>query len=78
MKNQNQNSLLEIRQIDNFSPGTVTWGGLVQEGSITGILAELKWGKDDRLILFNKGLKGKARITSDDLIKKDRLVQQRR
>ena len=41
---------------------------------MTGILEELKWEtlqrkrKDNRLILLYKGLKGKARIPTDDLI----------
>ena len=51
----------------NYSRGT---------GSMTGILEELKWEtllkrrKDNRLILINIGLKGKARIPTIDLIKK--------
>ena len=46
-------------------------------GSMTGILEELKWEtlrkrrKDNRLILLYKGLKGKARIPTDDLIPKN-------
>ena len=45
-----------------------------ETGSMTGILEELKWEtlqkrrKDNRLILLYKGLKGKARIPTDDLI----------
>ena len=45
-------------------------------GSMTGILGQLKWEslkkrrKDNRLILLYKGLKGKARIPTDDLITK--------
>ena len=45
---------------------------------MTGILEELKWEtlqkrrKDNRLILLYKGLKGKARIPTDDLIPKNR------
>ena len=45
---------------------------------MTGILAQLKWEstkkrrKDNRLILLYKGMKGKARITSGDLIPKSR------
>ena len=43
---------------------------------MTGILGQLKWEshkkrrKDNRLILLYKGLKGKARIPTDDLIPK--------
>ena len=49
-----------------------------ETGSMTGILEELKWEtlqkrrKDNRLILLYKGLKGKARIPTDDLIPKNR------
>ena len=45
---------------------------------MTGILEQLKWEslkkrrKDNRLILLYKGLKGKARITTGDLIPKTR------
>ena len=46
--------------------------------SMTGILGQLKWESfkkrrtDKRLILLYKGLKGKARIPTDDLIPKNR------
>ena len=49
-----------------------------ETGSVTGILDELKWEtlqkrrKDNRPILLYKGLKGKARIPTDDLIPKNR------
>ena len=49
-----------------------------ETGSMTGILGQLKWEslkkrrKDNRLILLFKGLKGKARIPTDDLIPKTR------
>ena len=49
-----------------------------ETGSMTGILEELKWEtlqkrrKDNRLILIYKGLKGKARIPTYDLIPKNR------
>ena len=49
-----------------------------ETGSMTSILEELKWEtlqkwrKDNRLILMYKGLKGKARIPTDDLIPKNR------
>ena len=45
-----------------------------ETGSMTNILGQLKWEslknrrKDNRLILLYKGLKGKARIPTDDLI----------
>ena len=47
-----------------------------ETGSMTGILGQLKWEslkkrrKDNRLILLYKGLKGKAKIPTDDLIPK--------
>ena len=46
--------------------------------SMSGILGQLKWEslmrrrKDNRPILLYKGLKGKARIPTDDLILKTR------
>ena len=49
-----------------------------ETGSMTGILGQLKWEplkkrrKDNRLIFLYKGLKGKARIPTDDLIPKTR------
>ena len=49
-----------------------------ETGSMTGILGQLKWeslkkmGKEYRLILLYKGLKGKARIPTDHLIPKTR------
>ena len=49
-----------------------------ETGSMTDILGQLKWEslkkrrKDNRLILLYKGLKGKARIPTDDLIPKTR------
>ena len=49
-----------------------------ETGSMNGILEELKWEtlqkrrKDNRLILLYKGLRGKARIPTDDLIPKTR------
>ena len=50
---------------------------------MTGILEELKWEtlqerrEDNRLILLYKGLKGKARIPTDDLIPKNRHCRNR-
>ena len=49
-----------------------------ETGNMTGILGQLKWEslkkrrKDNTLILLYKGLKGKARIPTDDLIPKPR------
>ena len=50
----------------------VTRNYTFEEGSMNGIHAELEWEtlqkkrKDNRLILLYKGLKGKARIPSQD------------
>ena len=49
-----------------------------ETGSMTGILGQLKWEslkkrrKDNRIILLYQGLKGKARIPTDDLTPKNR------
>ena len=49
-----------------------------ETGSMTGILGQLKWEslkkrrEEKRLILLYNGLKGKARIPTDDLIPKTR------
>ena len=54
----------------------MTGNYVFETGSMTGIVGKLKWEslkkrrKDSgRLILLYKGLKGKARISADDLIK---------
>ena len=49
-----------------------------ETGTMTGILGQLKWEspkkrrKDNRIILLCKGLKGKARIPTNDFIPKTR------
>ena len=56
----------------------VTRNYAYETGSMTGILLQLKWEslkkrrKDNRIILLYKGLKGKSRIPTDDLIPKTR------
>ena len=56
----------------------MTGNYVFETGSMTGIVGQLKWEslkkrrKDSRLILLYKGLKGKARIPTDDLIPKKR------
>ena len=56
----------------------MTRNNVYETGSMTDILRQLKWEslkkrrKDNRLILLYKGLKGKARIPTDDLIPKTR------
>ena len=50
----------------------------MKKGSMTDILKKLKWEslqkrrKDNRIILLYKGLKGRAKIPTDDLIPKNR------
>ena len=54
----------------------VTRNYTFEKGSMTDILKKLKWEslqkrrKDNRIILLYKGLKGKAKIPTDDLIPK--------
>ena len=56
----------------------VSRNNICETGSMAGILGQLKWEslkkrrKDYRLIFLYKGLKGKARIPTDDLIPKTR------
>ena len=56
----------------------MTRNNVYETGSMTGILGQLnreslkKRRKDNRLILLYKGLKGKAKIHTDDLIPKTR------
>ena len=56
----------------------VTRNYVYETGSIAGFLGQLKWEslkkrrKDNRLVLLYKGLKGNARIPTDDLIPKTR------
>ena len=70
---------LNPRRGHQTGSGKPSAGGYVNEtGSMTVILGQLKWEslnkrrKDNRLILLYKGLKGKARIPTDDLIPKTR------
>ena len=69
----------ELEKVQNRAARFVTRNYVYETGSMTGILGQLKWEslkkrrKDNRLILLYKGLKGKARIPTDDLIPKTRL-----
>ena len=64
-------------RVQNRAARFVTGNYVFETGSMTGILGQLKWEslkkgrKDSRLILLYKGLKGKARIPTDDLIAKN-------
>ena len=68
----------ELEKVQNRAARFVTGNYVFETGSMTGILGQLKWEslkkrrKDSRLILLYKGLKGKARIPTDDLIPKNR------
>ena len=67
---------IELENVQNRAARFVTRNYVNETGSMTGILTQLKWEslkkrrKDSRLILLYKGLKGKARIPTDDLIPK--------
>ena len=68
----------ELEKVQNRAARFVTGNYVFETGSMTVILSQLKWEslkkrrKDSRLILLYKGLKGKARIPTDDLIPKNR------
>ena len=68
----------EFENVQNRAARFVTRNYVYDTGSMTGIIGQLKWEslkkrrKDNRLILLYKGLKGKARIPTDDLIPKTR------
>ena len=63
----------ELENVQKRAARFVTRNYSYETGSMTGILEDLKWEtlqkrrKDNRLILLYKGLKGKARIPTDDL-----------
>ena len=71
----------ELENVQKRAARFVTRNYSYETGSMTGILEELKWEtlqkrrKDNRLILLYKGLKGKARIPTDELIPKNRLAE---
>ena len=66
----------ELEKVQNRAARFLTRNYVYETGSMTGILGQLKWEslkkrrKDNRLILLYKGLKGKARIPTGDLIPK--------
>ena len=68
----------ELEKVQNHAARFVTRNYAFEEGSMTRILEQLKWESlkkrrtDNRLILLYKGLKGKARIPTHDLIPKTR------
>ena len=68
----------ELEKVQNHAARFVTRNYVNATGSMTGILGQLKWEslkkrrKDKRIILLYKGLNGKARIPTNDLIPKTR------
>ena len=66
------------KKVQNHAARFVTINFIYETGTMTGILGQLKWGSlkkrrnDNRLFLLYKGLKGKARIPTDDLLPKTR------
>ena len=68
----------ELETVQNRATRFVTGNYVFETRSMSGILGQLKWEslkkkrKDSRRILLYKGLKGKARIPTDDLIPKNR------
>ena len=73
----------ELEKVQNRAARFVTRNYVYETGSMTGILGQLKWEslkkrrKDNRHILLYKGLKGKARIPTDDLIPKTTPISRR-
>ena len=71
----------ELENVQKRAARFVTRNYSYETGSMTGILEELKWEtlqkrkKDNRLILMYKGLKGKARIPTDDPIPKKSVAE---
>ena len=63
----------ELKKVQKRAAMFVARNYTFEEGSMSGILADLKWEnlqkrrKDNMLILRYKGLKGKARIPTDDI-----------
>ena len=68
----------DLEKVQNRVARFVTRNYVYETWNMTDILGQLKWESlkkrrnDNRLILLYKGLKGKARIPTDDLIPKTR------
>ena len=59
----------ELGKVQNRAARFVTMNYTFEEGYMTSILKHLNWeSTDNRLTLLYKGLKGKTRIPTDDLI----------
>ena len=63
----------ELEKVQNRAARFLTRNYTFEGGSMTGIHEQLKWESlkkrrtDNRLVLLYRGLKGKARIHTDDL-----------
>ena len=68
----------DLEKVQKRAARFVTRNYTYEKGSMTDILKKLKWEslqkrrKDNRIILLYKGLKGRARIPTDDLTPKNR------
>ena len=68
----------DLEKVHTSAARVVTRNYTYEKGSMTDILKKLKWEslqkrrKDNRIILLYKGLKGRAKIPTDDLIPKNR------
>ena len=68
----------DLEKVQKRAARFVTRNYTYEKGSMTDILKKLKWEslqkrrKDNRIILLYKGLKGRAKIPTDDLIPKNR------
>ena len=68
----------DLEKVQKRAARFVTRNYTYEKGSMTDILNKLKWEslqkrrKDNRIILLYKGLKGRAKIPTDDLIPKNR------
>ena len=66
----------DLEKVQRRTARFVTRNCTYEKGSMTDILKKLKWEslqkrrKDNRIVLFYKGLKGRAKIPTDDLIPK--------
>ena len=68
----------DLEKVQKRAARFVTRNYTYEKGSMTDIFKKLKWEslqkrrKDNRIILIYKGLKGRAKIPTDDLIPKNR------
>ena len=73
----------DLEKVQKRAARFVTRNYTYEKGTMTDILKKLKWEslqtrrKDNRIILLYKGLKGRAKIPTDDLIPKNRRCRNR-